>query len=127
MSMPSQRTRNSAVSGKLKTAIADLRALENLLRSDELDPRLLVDFRDALNRVRNVAWAAQQSVAARLSDNGTAGVGSILAAERVRAAYQLCRTLQEDLGHEEIEFQRGQLSELHSVAAALTRQLNDRL
>lgn len=125
--MPSQRTKNSAVSGKLKTAIADLRILENLLRCDELDPRLLVDFRDALNRVRNVAWAAQQSVAARLSDGGGAGVSSILATERVRAAYQLCRILQEDLGHDEIEFQKGQLSELYTVAAALTRQLSDRL
>ncbi len=125
--MPGKRNSNSAVSGRLKTAISDLRALEKLLHYDELDPRLLGDFRDVLNRVRNVAWAAQQSVAAQLSDNGSIGVDSILAAERVRAAYQLCRTLQEDLGHEEIEFQKGQLSELHSVAAALVRQLNDRL
>ncbi len=125
--MAGKRNSNSVVSGKLKTAILDLRGLEKLLHYEELDPRLLGDFRDALNRVRNVAWAAQQSVAARVSDNDFNGVDSLLAAERVRAAYQLCRTLQEDLGHEEIEFQKGQLSELHSVATALVRQLNDRL
>jgi len=122
-----RRTKNSAVSERLKTAISDLRACEHLLRCDELDPRLLGDFRDALNRVRNVAWAAQQSVAARLSDQGSAGVGSLLAGERIRAAYQLCRALQEDLGREEIDFQKGQLSELHTVATALARQLSDRL
>jgi hypothetical protein len=122
-----ERTRNSAVSEKVRTAITDLRVFENLLLYEELDPRLLGDFRDALNRVRNVAWAAQQSVAARLSDQGTAGVSSLLAAERVRAVYLLCRALQEDLGREEIVFQKGQLSELHAVATGLTRQITDRL
>jgi len=122
-----QRAKNLSVSKKLKTTIADLRAFENLLLSDEVDPRVLGDFRDAINRVRNVAWAAQQSVVARLSGNGTAGVGSLLAVERIRAAYQLCRAIQEDLSREEIELQKGQLSELHTVATALAEQLNDHL
>lgn len=123
--MAGKRNSNSVVSGKLKTAISDLRALEKLLHYDELDPHLLDAFRDALNRVRNIAWAAQQSLA--LSEQGSAGVDSLLAAERIRAAYHLCCAIQEDLSHEEIDFQKGQLSELHTVATALTRQIGDRL
>jgi hypothetical protein len=30
--------------------------LVELLHSAELDPQILADFRDALNRVRNTAW-----------------------------------------------------------------------
>ncbi len=114
---------DSAVSERLKTGIADLRTLQGYLVSDDLDPLLLADFRDALNRVRTVAWAAQQSVEAKLSDQNTTDVGSLLAAERVRAAYQLCRLIQEDLGKKEIDFQRGQLTELQSVITTLAKQL----
>jgi hypothetical protein len=121
------KPKRTAVSEKLKVAIGDLRVLQNLLCADDLDPRLLSDFRDVLNRIRNVAWAAQQAVAARLSGHGSGGVGSLLAAERIRATYQLCRALQEDLGRDGIEFQKGQLFELHAVATALTRQLSDRM
>ncbi len=120
-------SQRSIVSQRLKTAINDLRALQNLLVSDELDPHVLRDFRDALNRVRNVAWAAQQSVAARDLGEGSRGVVSLLAAERVRATYQLCRAIQGDLSSDEIQFQKGQLAELHGVAAALTNQLKNRL
>jgi len=120
------RTKNS-VSEKMKKAISDMRAFETLLLHDDVDPRVLGDFRDALNRVRNVAWAAQQSVAGRLSDKANGDVGCLLATERLRAAYQLCRALREDLNRNGIEFQKGQLAEMHVVAAALARQLKNRL
>lgn len=119
-------TSSVVVSDRLNTAIADLRALQGLLLSGDFDPRVLSDFRDALNRVRNVAWAAQQSVAAQVSGCSTA-VPSLLAAERIRAAYQLCRAIDEDLDKEEIEFQRGQLSELHAAVAELAERLKSRL
>jgi hypothetical protein len=116
-----------AVSGRLKAAMTDLRILQGLLLSDDLDPRLLSDFRDVLNRIRNVAWAAQQSVAAQVSGEGPTAIGSLLAAERIRAAYQLCRFIQEDLGKNEIDFQKGQLAELQSVTAELSKQLKEKL
>jgi hypothetical protein len=116
-----------AVSGRLKAAMTDLRILQGLLLSDDLDPRLLSDFRDVLNRIRNVAWAAQQSVAAQVSGEGPTAIGSLLAAERIRATYQLCRFIQEDLGKNEIDFQKGQLAELQSVTAELSKQLKEKL
>jgi hypothetical protein len=114
-----------AVSGRLNSAIQELRALHNLLGSDEVDPRILSDFRDALNRVRNTAWAAQQAAANKLSDEGDTSTASLLASERVRAAYQLCRSIREDLQGENIEFQKGQLVELYGVATQLTQQLKE--
>jgi hypothetical protein len=118
---------NVTVSVRLKSAISELRRLQKLLLSEEVDARILSDFRDALNRVRNTAWAAQQSLASKLFDKGPTDVVSLLASERIRAAYQLCRSIEEDLTSDDIQFQKGQLSELHSVAARLVEQLKTRL
>lgn len=122
-----RKTAQIPVSKRLKATITDLKTLQGLLASDDLDARLLSDFRDALNRVRNVAWAAQQSLQVQLSGNDPTTIDTLLASERVRAAYQLCRSIQEDLGRDEIEFQKGQLTELQAVATELTSDLKSRL
>ena len=114
------------VSERLASAITELRALQPLMTA-EVDPRVLADFRDALNRIRNTAWAAQQSANAPLFDRGAATVASYLTAERIRAAYQLCRSLHNDVCREDIEFQKGPLVELYSAAKDLVEELKDRL
>ncbi len=103
--------------------MTDLRSAQGLLLSDDLPAYVLRDFRDALNRVRNAAWAAQQSIAAKESGEGSTAVLSLLAAERVRAAYQLCRAIQGDLHNPQIDFQKGQLSELRQAVAELSVEL----
>lgn len=115
------------VSNRLRSTIPELRALHELLLAGDVDPRVLSDFRDALNRIRNTAWAAQQFVASKLSERQAGGVVSLLASERVRAAYQLCRSIQEDLQSPEIQFKKGQLAELHAVARELVEKLKERL
>jgi hypothetical protein len=47
-------------SERLKTTIEELAGIQSVLVAGELDPRILADFRDAVNRVRNTAWAAYQ-------------------------------------------------------------------
>jgi hypothetical protein len=116
-----------SVSKRLKSAIRELKPLQKLLVSEEVDPRVLTDFRDALNRMRNTAWAAQQSAAAQMCEGSPVSVPSLLTSERIRAAYQLCCALHDDLHRDDIRFQRGQLSELHSVAARLVEELKERL
>ena len=112
------------VAGRLENAIRELTGLHRALLSGEgLDPRILTDFRDALNRVRNTAWSAQQYLALKDTDGDASGVLSILTGERVRVAYQLCQTLQADLTNSEITFQAGQLIQLYVAAKALTEQL----
>ena len=125
--MSGELTQSAVVSERLKVAITDLKALQGLLLLGDLDACVLTDFRDALNRVRNAAWAAHQSVAAQLSGEGPNAVVSLLAAARIRAAYQLCRAIQGDLGCNEIDFQKGQLSELRGAAVDLAAQLKDRV
>ena len=116
-----------ARSGRLENAIRNLEALQPVLLAGELDPRVLTDFRDALNRIRNIAWAAQQLVASQVSEGGAGEVTSLLAAERIRTAYRLCRAIEEDLKCDDIEFQKGQLSELHGAASQLAQKLQEKL
>jgi hypothetical protein len=74
-------------------------------QSEKVDPRVLTDFRDALNRVRNTAWAAQQCAAASMYESSPVSVSSLLTSERIRAAYQLCCAIHDDLSRDDIPFQ----------------------
>jgi hypothetical protein len=94
-----------------------------LLLSSDVDPDVLADFRDALNRVRNTAWAAQQYVVRKETDQDSTSVLSLLAGERVRAAHQLCQALVDDLTGADIQFQRGSLVQLHEITETLTERL----
>ena len=116
-----------APSDRLESAIRDLQALQQVLHSGDLDAGILADFRDALNRIRNTAWAAQQLVASQVSDQGPGSVNGLLASERIRATYQLCRAIGNDLTGDGIQFKRGQLSELHLAVTELAQQLKDKL
>jgi hypothetical protein len=112
------------VSRRLAKAIPELRRLQNLLLSGEdLDARILTDFRDALNHVRNTAWSAHQYIASKSTDQDSTTVLSVLAGERVRVAYQLCQAIQVDLKSSDIKFQTGQLIQLSLAVKALSEQL----
>ena len=112
-----------SLGSRLEKAISELQGLQELLLSGDLEPHVLADFRDALNRVRNSAWAAQQYVARKETDRDSASVLSFLAGERIRAAYHLCRSIGDDLRRPDIEFQAGSLVHLREVTKALTEQL----
>ncbi|HLQ52564.1 MAG TPA: hypothetical protein VK129_13765 [Terriglobales bacterium] len=113
-----------SVSHRLEKAITELRGLQELLLSGEgLEPSILSDFRDALNRIRNTAWSAQQYIVLKATDQDSTTVLSILAGERVRAAYQLCQAIQADLKSDDARFQQGQLIQLYLAAKALSEQL----
>jgi hypothetical protein len=111
----------------LENAIRDLKALQKVLLFGDLDPAILADFRDALNHIRNTAWSAQQLATSRVSEEGPQSVMSLLASERIRTVYTLCRAIEEDLGSNEIQFQKGQLSELHLAALQLAQQIKEKL
>jgi len=108
---------------RLQEAVSELQSLNELLLSGDLEPRILADFRDALNRVRTAAWAAQQYVARKETDQGPSSVLSFLVGERIRATYQLCQAISVDLRRPEIEVQAGSVIQLFGVMSALTEQL----
>jgi hypothetical protein len=103
--------------------MSELQGLDELLLSGEVDPRILVDFRDALNRVRTAAWAAHQYVARKEMEQDSTSVLSFLAGERIRVAYHLCQAISEDLKQPDIAGPAGSLIQLYEVMSALTEQL----
>jgi hypothetical protein len=117
------RVTNPNVRLRLEKGISELQGLHDLLLSSEVDTDVLTDLRDALNRVRNTAWVAHQYVIREESDGCSTRVRSLLAGERIRAAYQLCQALSEDLGETDIEFQRGSLLQLDEATTILTERL----
>jgi hypothetical protein len=112
-------------SERLKITIEELARTQSLLVSGELDPRILEDFRDAVNRVRNTAWAAYQYAESKITGKDSGNIMSLAAAERIRATYQLCQAIQEDLASNDVHLQAGQLIQLHEVTKTLTEKLDD--
>ena len=123
VSVMSGSTDGLKVRSRLEKAISELQGLHKLLLSSDVDPDVLADFRDALNRVRNTAWAAQQYVVRKETDQDSTSVLSLLAGERVRAAHQLCQALVDDLRETDIKFQRGSLVQLYEITETLTERL----
>ena len=123
--MADDLTSSTNARSRLEQAIVELQQLDGVLLSGNLEPRILEDFRDALNRVRNAAWVAHQSVIRKETDQDSRNVLSFLVGERIRAAYHLCELISEDLKRTDVEFQTGSLVELHDIMKALTGQLND--
>jgi hypothetical protein len=113
----------SKITEQVIHAINELKAIQEPILSGEVDPAVLADFRDAVNRVRNMAWAAQQSAAASFLQESPANVASFLAAERVRAAYQLCRAIHDDVRREDLQIPKGSLLELYGAAAELVQEI----
>ena len=113
-----------SVSVRLQSATSELHEVEALMASADLDARILSDFRDAVNRVRTTAWATQQYAETKDTERDPSKVLSMLAGERVRAAYQLCRAICQDLNRPDLRFQPGQLLQLRTAAKELMQQLN---
>jgi len=87
---------------RLKMAIDSLLKLEEAIRSGGMDPRVLREFRDAVDHVRKTAWALQELQERQIQQRDTATVRSLLAEERVRRATQLSNALASDLDSREV-------------------------
>jgi hypothetical protein len=113
----------ASISERLKRATEELREIHEQLVTGNVDPRILTDFRDAVNRVRTTAWAVQHSLGSQEADAQGLSVLSLLAAERVRVAYQMCRIIAADLANNGMSHGAGKLVQLYLAAGDLTRQL----
>jgi hypothetical protein len=120
----SEPTDGPPVPSPLEKAITELQGLHVLLHSGDLDPLVLADFRDAVNRVRTAAWAAQQYIVRKEANEDSNSVLSFLVGEKIRVTHQLCQGLGEDLKRTDIKLQAGSLVQLHEVTKALTDQLH---
>lgn len=90
------------VNFQLKKTCADLVKLEYAMRSGSIDPRLLTEFRDAVDHVRKTAWAVQEWQERQFRHHDAHTLLPLLTAERIRRATQLCDTITRDSAAHEI-------------------------
>ena len=81
------------VNFQLKKTCADLVKREYDMRSGPIDPRILREFRDAVDHVRKTAWAVQEWQERRSRRHDPHTVLPLLTAERIRRATQLCEAI----------------------------------
>jgi hypothetical protein len=112
-----------ALAGRLTQTTDELRKVEELLKCVDVDSIVLEDFREALGRVRNTAWAVQRWIELEGAEKDTFAVVEYLATERVRLATLLCRNLSHELRTTEIKLPEKQCRDLLTAVEELFTQL----
>jgi ribosome-associated translation inhibitor RaiA len=87
---------------QVKKTSVELQKLEQSLRSEGIDLRVLNEFRDAVDYVRTAAVVVQQLRELQMHGRDDGEVTSLLTAERIRRTTNLCQEVIADLDAEKI-------------------------
>lgn len=121
--MEPSKTDQRPVSERVQSLTAELQELEKLVLAGDCAPRVLSEFRTAIDNIRQTAWAVQQWTALQEQQRDPYTVLDILSKERVRRATQLTRDLTVDLECLDVTFDTEGLAELFRSIAALHERL----
>jgi uncharacterized protein YhaN len=115
----------TTVRTRLQNADSELSELERLLSQNksEIDSRVLQEFRQSLNHLRETTSAIRQWIDLRTRKGDPFSVLSALSAERVRRGTELCKNVVIDLDSGDVTFQTAGIDEL----ARAVRDLSERL
>ncbi len=112
-----------SISERLKTATTELQELEKLVVRGDFSPRVLSDFRSAVDNIRCTAWNVQQWIGLQEQSRDPYSVLNALSAERVRRGAQIARDLTLDLQSLDVGFETEGLQELFNAVEELRRML----
>ena len=112
-----------SISERLKTATSELYELEKLVLSGSFSPRVLSEFRSAVDNVRQTSWAVQQWIGLEKQSRDPYSVMNILSAERVRRATEINKDLAIDLQSLEVGLETSGLKELFRAVSELQESL----
>jgi hypothetical protein len=108
---------------RLRKTTAELQKLDQAIKAGNIDPRVLREFRDAVDYVRKTAWAVQEWQDRQTQHRDTATVLPLLVTECVRRATQLCAAVAKDLKEHGINSETVGIEKLHRAAEELSRDL----
>jgi hypothetical protein len=108
---------------QLKKTCADLVRLEYDMRSGPIDPRILTEFRDAVDHVRKTAWAVQEWQQRQSRHHDAHTVLPLLTAERIRRATQLCDAITADSATHEVTRQTVGIDEFFQAVERVHQSL----
>lgn len=112
MNSPQNQGNAPSISERLLTSTSELQELEKLVRSGDFSPRVLSEFRSAVDNVRQTAWAVQNWIGLKEQKRDPYSVLSVLSEERVRRATQIARDLTVDLQSLEVGLETEGLNDL---------------
>jgi hypothetical protein len=119
----SQERRGGNASTRLEAMTAALCEAQHLADSSDLDARVQVEFRHALDHIRHTASAVQKWFDADARSGDPYAVLPILATQRVHRAAELARDLSLDLENLDVTVETEGLQDLHQAIGQLHRQL----
>ena len=101
----------------------ELQNLEKALQSEDIDPRLLKEYRGALDSIREATAAVQQIRECQLRSMEEGEVFSMLSTERVRRTIELCVELVGDLDAGHVKSESKGVEELYRTLEHLCDRL----
>ena len=104
---------------QLRKTSAELAKVEQAIKSGGIDPRILREFRDAVDYVRKTAWAVQQWQEHQLQEHDPQTVLSLLITERIRRGTQLNKTIIAEIAAHEITRQTAGMDEFFRTVESL--------
>jgi len=113
-----------SLSERLKAATNELQELEKLVLSGDFSPRVLSDFRTAVDNIRQTAWAVQQWTELQQQHRDPYAVLGILSQERVRRATQITKDLTLDLESLELGLETQGMADLFHAIEGLRERLS---
>jgi hypothetical protein len=108
---------------QLKRTTGELLKLEQGIKSGDIDPFVLREFRDAVDYVRKTAWAVQEWQERQVQHRDTATVIPLLVAERIRRGTQLYGALTEDLKRHAVRPDGAEIEDLFHAIENLYAEL----
>jgi hypothetical protein len=113
------------VNFQLRKASAQLSKIEETIKSGGVDPRILRDFRDAVDYVRKTAWAVQEWQERQLKKHDPQTVVPLIISERIRRATQRSKTITTDLTAHEVTHDTPGIVEFFRAIEILYRRVAD--
>lgn len=108
---------------QLRKTSAELLRLEQGIKSGDMDPFILREFRDAVDYVRKTAWAVQEWRERQIQNRDPQTVLSLLTLERIRRATTLTHDLLEDLKTQDVSRGTEGVAELQRAVEQLHQRL----
>ena len=122
--MPAPEHSHESLTARLAQASAELHALEQGMQNGEIDPRILSEFRESVDHVRQTAWAVQQWMELSAAKRDPFSVLNWLAAERVRIGTMVAHELCMDLDASEVNTETPGIQKLFHEAKGLMERLS---
>ena len=112
-----------SISARLQAATDELQALEQLVVSGDSSPRVLSEFRSAVDSIRQTTWAIQRWTDLQQQHRDPYTLLDILSEDRVRRATQIAKDLTIDLESLELGFATKGLANLFRAIEGLYERL----